>query len=382
MKVLRRNNTSYPWLVLVFFLVLFLVLKQKNGTRIPAVQPTSLVSLAELRQKDISLEDGTTVKKAISVIHFSSGRDNRTELLENAAYTLSKLAKTENYLIAVLDRTSLQLCLNTGLPCADATPIFDDMRTTDSAEDADVFMSAAYVETTWKKVRVVYELLKHGFSVHSSDFDITYAPKGSLWKHYVKYMIQGNADAAFQVEMAGINTGNYVILNNDHALEFVKRWLALETPDENDQVALNNALLQSTSHNVPQEEEDLRWFSRQASHVEICVDVQECPQVTLEDEMHVFTIRRYYPPYWNTYKDHCIFNGENKDIVQQFDICHPSVLYIHPICTGGGHTADVKLSSLHSLKAFLLPQDVQNEADKNDYDTQFCSKNAWDPFDS
>lgn len=334
-----------PTFVGTILLILLLIGMLRNDRiRIHDIGDASLVAVATRRQKYLNNVVGTgRIRKAISVIHFSSGGTNRTELLENAAYSLETLARTDNYIVAVLDSASLEVCLNAGLPCADASSLFGDS----DVSNAETFMSPAYVETTWKKVRVVYELLKHGFSVHSSDYDVSYAPKDSLWKNYVGYITEQNADAAFQVEMGGINTGNYVILHSTKALRFMEQWLRLQgSQRDNDQIALNNALLSRELDS---------W-----KNVTMCTE--ECS--SREDE---FTIRRYYPPYWSMYHDHCLFNGQTD--LADFDLCHPSVLYVHPICTGTGRTTDVKLSVFDSLG--LLTRS-----------TTTCASSTWDPFHS
>ena len=344
----KRSTTtvfeSQRWLLILVSLIISVILvvfrysTSHNATSGCRHGDTSLVAVAECR-----LQRGNLLKKkAISVIYFSSGGETRTDLLEMAAYSLEKLAKTENYIVAVLDSASMEVCLGVGPPCADASSLFEDSGR-DVPQDADTFMSPAYVETTWKKVRVTYELMKHGFSVHSSDYDVWYAPKDSLWKNYLEYITKGNADAAFQVEMAGINTGNYVILHSERALRFMEQWLELQGHGDNDQVALNNAILSG----------DRSW-----KNVSMCVE--ECPK-SRED---AFIIRRYYPPFWSRYHDHCLFNG--KTDLKDFDPCHPSLLYVHPICTGGGRTTDVKMSVFDSL---------------NVHKTTHCdSSGVWDPF--
>ena len=70
-----------------------------------------------------------------------------------AGYSLENLAKTENSIEAGLDSPSVEVCLGVGLPCADASSLFDNSGGHPS-RDAGTLMPPACFQTTWKKVRV------------------------------------------------------------------------------------------------------------------------------------------------------------------------------------------------------------------------------------
>lgn len=315
---------------------------------------TDLLTLAKMRAKRRSKYN------TITVIHVAG---DRMELLQNCVYSLVVNGRADNYIIAAMD--NIELCQSLGLPCADVSRLFSESSDT-ATTVAQTFNSPWYKQVTRAKVIVVDVLLRHGFAVHSSDFDVYYAK--DVWKNYLSYMMLGDsvtADAAFQKEWGYVNTGNYVILPTTAAKLFMARWLErmnTPVPEDNDQLILAGMLGEND-------------VAKNGFQIVQCMDVEECLSSSHDrtisssgnpnsNGVPTMLIRSFDPPYSSSYHDHCIFGKPNHPDFP-FDMCHPSLLFAHTICTvpsGSDSVYDVKLKTLIAAGAWAFDScDEQGE---------------------
>ena len=289
---------------------------------------TSLFELAKSRAETVRDANGRA-HKCITVIHFAG---KRTELLQNCIFSLLHVAKRRNFLVAASD--NLEVCLGLKLPCADVS----SLRRRIGSGEYSHFGSAEYEDVTWTKVAVIESLVSQGFTVHSSDFDTVYAPK-DFWRDVMRYIQEGGAQAAFQVEDAAINTGSYVVLPSPETKRFLTRWVALANSSHagNDQLALIEALLNPSDDPI----------------AHMCTEKSECE--SLSGSGKSVLIRRFYPPFWSKFHDHCVFGQDFHD-GRPIDICDPSVLFVHTICSGIGDTFSNKMTTMKELGVWYCHQ--------------------------
>lgn len=325
-----------------------------------SISSTSLFELAKSRAETVRDANGKA-HKCITVIHFAG---EKTELLQNCIFSLLYLAKRKSFLVAASD--NLEVCLGLRLPCADVS----SFRRRIGSGEYSHFGSAEYEDVTWTKVAVVEYLVSRGFTVHSSDFDTVYAPK-DFWSDIMGYIQDGGADAAFQVEGGAINTGSYVVLPSPETNRFLSRWTSLANSSDagNDQLALIEALFSPSDDPI----------------AHMCIETSECESLQRKSAV----IRRFYPPFWSKFHDHCVFGQDFHD-GRPIDICDPSVLFVHTICSGIGDTYSNKVSTMKEAgvwfchEAFSANASTCPSADAM-HSTQapvcdYTTNKRWDPF--
>ena len=162
--------------------------------------------------------------RAVSVVFFNY---HQSVMMQNAVYSMTKWSGVCNYIVAVWDEPSLDVCRSMNLPCFNATGLTPGGDTIGADKEAKLH-SPDYVKITWMKPILVSHLVHLGFVVHATDVDIAYAP-ADLTRSYLQFILQGNATAAFQRESKFpfvVNTGNYMILPNQQGKAFMKAWLS------------------------------------------------------------------------------------------------------------------------------------------------------------
>lgn len=162
--------------------------------------------------------------KTVSVAFFNY---HQSVLLQNNVYSMVKWGGVCNYIVAVWDEPSLEVCQSLNLPCLDATSMIPGNTTIGSEREARLH-SMDYIKITWMKPILVSALLDLGFAVHATDVDIAYAPS-DLMQSYMSYILQAKADAAFQRESKMpyiVNTGNYMVLPTVQGKMLLRSWLS------------------------------------------------------------------------------------------------------------------------------------------------------------
>ncbi|KAH7619200.1 hypothetical protein NADE_006045 [Nannochloris sp. 'desiccata'] len=260
--------------------------------------------------------------KAVSVVFFNY---HQSVIMQNAVYSLVKWSGVCNYIVAVWDEPSLEACIGMNLPCFDASAMTPGNGTIGADREARLH-TADYVKITWMKPILVSALLDLGFLVHASDVDVAYSP-GDLTRSYLKFILDGNATAAFQRENKLpyiVNTGNYMVLPNVQGKAFMKAWLGRA----DDAIAAGNHE-QTALGELYHERDSKRAFYS-------CATPQECKEAfekSARSSPPTPVVRKTSNSWFLAFGNTCI----TKEPHRMFAVhpCSFPMLYFHSVCVIG-----------------------------------------------
>ena len=271
-----------------------------------------LQQLAETQAREI---DGY---KAVSVVFFNY---HQSVLLQNSLYSMIKWSGVCNYIVAVWDEPSLEVCQAMNLPCFNATAMTPGNEAIGVKKEARLH-SPDYVRITWMKPILVSALVDLGFLVHASDVDIAYAP-ADLTKSYLNFILQANATAAFQYENHApsiINTGNYMILPNEQGKTFMKNWLGQQDKAIDAGMHEQHAL-------------GKMWYNSKKTAFTLCSKPEECLEAAGQGENKVPIVRRTQNSWYLAYGNTCI--TKTPHLMHAAHPCSFPYLYFHSVCVAG-----------------------------------------------
>ena len=330
----ERNCSPNPWL-----------LSQDTAVPYKGLH-NDLEKLANVQARTV--ENYRTVSVAFFNYH-------QSVLLQNNIYGMVKWGGVCNYIVAVWDEPSLEVCQSLNLPCFNATSMVPGNKTIGSEREARLH-SMDYIKITWMKPILVSALLELGYAVHATDVDIAYAP-ADLMQSYLSYILEAKADAAFQRESKYpyiVNTGNYMVLPTNKGKALLKSW-----------VAQFDKAIESRWH----EQTALGYFYHSGNKTAflVCSTPQECEEATKRAStmsLQPPIVRRTNNAWFMAFGNTCM--SKDPHLMYAVHPCSLPALYFHAVCVIG---AAAKTRALKGVGFWFLddgwdskacPQDPNN----------------------
>ncbi|PSC71106.1 hypothetical protein C2E20_5498 [Micractinium conductrix] len=269
-----------------------------NCSGLPYIGVHNFDALLELRAGPAGGYD-----KAIAILPFSA---NAAEQAQNAIYTLVKFAGVRNYMMWTWTPEDLAACDALNLPCADGMP-----HLLHPPGWGDTILLAM-----WLKPVLTLRAVKRGVAVMISDTDVAYTRKPII--DVLLRMANGShADAAFQGERP-VNTGLFAVPPTPRGEAFAQFWVNTKDRRLNETVRSTDQVAISFDGDA-----GLGGFGW-------CDSANSCYNERKKNSS-IPLIRTF--PSWNAAYDYdnCRLGFDESPMI--VDVCSPTVMFIHPICT-------------------------------------------------
>jgi hypothetical protein len=215
---------------------------------------------------------------------------------------------------------------------------------------------------------MVKAVIEKGFAVHVSDVDIAYTP-ADLWKSYYKFIIDGNATAAFQVENHYpdvVNTGNYVILPTQSGKNLMKLWV-----DRADIAIAEGNHEQRALGKLYNDEEGFEMCDKPPDCRRKVAAIAKLPG---SKKYRFPLVRKTFNPWGNVYGYNCVTKEEELHRVHPAHPCSYPHMYFHAICVSG---STAKTNALKKAGLWFIDDDKGCTQDQDNPNTVRCKPLAW-----